>query len=94
VDITTGLPLPGYEMPDGSPRPKKGEEIPIFGRIVAIADVYDALLSKRVYKEDWDEDKAVEEIKSCSGQNFDPELVEIFLSCLPTFRQIRERYPH
>jgi response regulator RpfG family c-di-GMP phosphodiesterase len=94
VDIMTGLPLPGYEMPDGSPKPKKGEEIPIFGRIVAIADVYDALLSKRVYKEDWDEDKAVEEIKSCSGQNFDPELVEIFLSCLPTFRQIRERYPH
>jgi len=93
VDIMTGLPLPGYEMPDGTSRPKKGEEIPIYGRIVAIADVYDALLSKRVYKEDWDEEKAVEEIKNCSGQNFDPELVEIFISCLPTFRQIRERYP-
>ena len=85
--------LPGYENSDGSPRPKKGEEIPVFGRLVALADVYDALSSKRAYKERWDEGLVLEELKVSSGTHFDPEMVETFFTCIDTIRNIAERYP-
>jgi response regulator RpfG family c-di-GMP phosphodiesterase len=85
--------LPGYENSDGSPRPKKGEEIPVFGRLVALADVYDALSSKRAYKERWDEGMVLEELKVSSGTHFDPEMVETFFTCIDTIRNIAERYP-
>jgi HD-GYP domain-containing protein (c-di-GMP phosphodiesterase class II) len=49
---------------------------------VAIADVYDALSSKRVYKEAWTEDDVLDEIKNSAGKSFDPELVEIFFEAL------------
>jgi response regulator RpfG family c-di-GMP phosphodiesterase len=88
-----GKAIPGYEQSDGAARPKKGEEIPVFGRLVALADVYDALSSKRVYKEKWDEGKVLEEIKTCSGTHFDPEMVETFFASLDTIRNIAERYP-
>ena len=88
-----GKVLPGYEQSDGSPRPKKGDEIPVFGRLVAIADVYDALSSKRVYKEKWDEGQVLEEIKVCSGTHFDPEMVETFFACIDSIHSIAERYP-
>ncbi len=56
VDITTGKPLPGYEdEKTGKARGKRGEEIPLFGRVVAVADVYDALSNKRAYKDAWEE---------------------------------------
>jgi response regulator RpfG family c-di-GMP phosphodiesterase len=93
VNPFDGKAVPGYEQRDGSPRPKKGEEIPVFGRIVAVADVYDALSSRRVYKEKWDEGQVLEELKACSGTHFDPEMVETFFSCLDTIRNITERYP-
>ena len=92
VDIATGKPLPGYEKPDGSAIGKKGEEIPIFGRIVALADVYDALSSARVYKEAWDEARVLSTIEKEAGKQFDPELVEIFFSSLDIMRSIQERY--
>ncbi|MBJ6726036.1 HD domain-containing phosphohydrolase [Geomesophilobacter sediminis] len=79
--------------PSTAPQGKKGEEIPLFGRIVAVADVFDALSSQRCYKEAWDEDKVLEEMKSQAGRQFDPELVEIFLENLTTIRQIKEMYP-
>lgn len=85
--------LPGYENSDGSPRPKKGEEIPVFGRLVALADVYDALSSKRAYKERWEEAQVLEELKVSSGTHFDPEMVETFFACIDTIRNIAERYP-
>jgi response regulator RpfG family c-di-GMP phosphodiesterase len=85
--------LPGYENSDGSPRPKKGEEIPVFGRLVALADVYDALSSKRAYKERWDEALVLQELKDGSGTHFDPEMVETFFTCIDTIRNIAERYP-
>lgn len=88
-----GRPIAGYEQSDGRARPKKGDEIPIFGRLVALADVYDALSSKRAYKEKWDEAQVLEEIKTCSGTHFDPEIVETFFACLDTIRNIAERYP-
>ena len=92
VDILTGDPLSDYIAPDGSPRGKKGEEIPLFGRIVALADVYDALSSTRIYKEAWDESDAMATIEKEAGYHFDPELVEIFVSNLDLIRSIQMRY--
>jgi Response regulator containing a CheY-like receiver domain and an HD-GYP domain len=71
----------------------KGEEIPIAGRIVALADVYDALSCKRVYKEPWTEDNVLEEIKKMRGTKFDPEVVDAFWEILPSIKAIRDRFP-
>ncbi|MCL1815835.1 MAG: HD domain-containing protein [Treponema sp.] len=78
---------------EGKPLGKKGEEIPLAGRIVALADVYDALCSRRVYKEPWTETDVLAEIKQLSGTKFDPELIEIFFEILPSIKQIRSLYP-
>jgi len=69
-----------HEKWDGSGYPQglKGAEIPISARIVAIADVYDALTSRRPYKEPYSHEKACEIISKDSGTHFDPYLVEIF----------------
>jgi len=91
MDIVTGKPI--RKDREGRPLPLTGEEIPIWGRIVALADVYDALCSKRVYKEAWDEDSVLKEIRSLSGKKFDPELVDIFFGCLDVLRSISNRYP-
>jgi HD-GYP domain-containing protein (c-di-GMP phosphodiesterase class II) len=72
---------------------KKGEEIPLTGRIVAIADVFDALCSKRVYKDPWSEEQVLAEIRQLSGTKFDPELVDIFFEILPSIKQIQSLYP-
>jgi len=93
VSVNDGKALPGCETGDGTARPKKGEEIPLFGRLVALADVYDALGSRRAYKERWDEAQVFQELQACSGTFFDPEIVEIFFSCIETIRSIGERYP-
>jgi len=93
VDIRTGLPLPGRAMPDGQAQGKAGEEIPLFGRIVAIADVYDALTSARVYKEPWDEKRALNILEEGAGSQFDADLMETFFSCLKFIRLVQERYP-
>jgi HD-GYP domain-containing protein (c-di-GMP phosphodiesterase class II) len=71
----------------------KGEEIPLTGRIVAIADVFDALCSKRVYKQAWSEDDVLAEIRSLGGKKFDPVLTDIFFEILPNIRQIQNRFP-
>jgi len=93
VDPVSGKALPGYEKRNSSPLPgKKGEEIPLFGRIVAIADVYDALSSKRSYKEPWDETRCIESLSRGSGSHFDPELVEIFINQLVFIRAIQARF--
>jgi HD-GYP domain-containing protein (c-di-GMP phosphodiesterase class II) len=92
VNPLDGKALPGYENSDGTPRLKKGEEIPVFGRVVAIADVFDALGSKRAYKESWDEGKVLEELTACSGTQFDPEMVETLISNIDSIRSLGERY--
>jgi len=92
IDLLTGDPLSDRVKPDGSARGKKEEEIPLFGRIVALTDVFDALSSKRCYKEAWDESQVLKTIEQDAGSHFDPELVEIFFSSLKMIRAIQERY--
>lgn len=88
------IALTHHEKWDGSGYPNglKGEEIPLVGRITALCDVFDALLSKRPYKEPWPLDKVLAEIKKGSGNHFDPSLVCIFLDSLPIFLDIKEKY--
>ena len=90
VDPITGEPLGGHE---GKTHGKKGEEIPLEGRIVSLADVFDALCSRRVYKDPWDETDVLNEIRNMSGTKFDPELVDIFFEILPNIKQIQQLYP-
>ena len=70
-----------------------GEAIPIEARIVGLADVYDALSSKRSYKDAWPEDRVIEEIRALSGTHFDPELVELFLDNIDRIRLVRDTFP-
>ena len=91
IDPVSGAVLKADEA--GKAVRRKGDEIPLWGRIVAIADVYDALMSRRVYKEAWDEDAVLAEIRSCSGTKFDPELIDAFFDVLPRIHDIRERHP-
>ncbi|TNE77345.1 MAG: response regulator [Gammaproteobacteria bacterium] len=83
-----------HERWDGSgyPRGLKGEDIPQCGRIVALADVFDALTSARPYKQPWAVDEAVEYIRDNRGKHFDPSLVDIFLQNLDGIKEIRERF--
>ncbi len=70
-----------------------GEQIPLWGRIVSLADVYDALRCHRVYKEAWAEEDVIKEMESMRGSKFDPELLDIFFEAVPAIRQISERFP-
>lgn len=81
-----------HEKWDGSgyPRGLKGEDIPLSGRIVALADVYDALTTKRFYKEAYSHEKSKQIIISLKGIHFDPEVVEVFLVLENEFNKIRE----
>ena len=76
----------------GYPRKLEGEEIPISGRIVTIADVFDALTSVRPYKKSWPVADALAAIEENSGSQFDPDLVAAFRESLPTILQIKEKY--
>lgn len=75
------ISLTHHERFDGTgyPRGLKGKSIPLYGRIVALADTFDALISKRSYKKAYSFDKAVEMIKEESGSHFDPDIVKAFL---------------
>jgi putative two-component system response regulator len=86
--------LTHHEKWDGSgyPRGLKGEKIPLVGRIVAIADVYDALTSERPYKPAWTEQESLEFLRREKGRHFEPRLVDLFIEHLPEIRRIREQY--
>jgi HD-GYP domain-containing protein (c-di-GMP phosphodiesterase class II) len=88
-----GSPLPGFTDADGKPLGKKGEEAPWLGRVVGIADVYDALCSRRVYKEPWDEARVLENLKEARGTQFDPEMLDAFFASLDAIHSITQRYP-
>ena len=79
---------------DGSGYPKglKGDEIPISARLMAVADVYDALINKRVYKRAISHEEAVQVIREGRGTHFDPDVVDAFLGCADGIREIANRY--
>lgn len=83
-----------HERWDGSgyPRGLKGENIPLEGRIVAVADVIDALTSIRPYKKAWSMDKAVAQVEKESGTHFDPRVVQALKSVIPDVLAIESRY--
>lgn len=72
--------------------PKSGEEIPVPARVVALADVYDALVSRRCYKDPMPEAEVLEILRRDAGSHFDPEMVDAFFDILPVIRMIGERY--
>ncbi len=69
-----------------------GEDIPLAARVVALADVFDALSSRRCYKEPWEEEKVFELIRRESGEHFDPELVQAFFEITDIIRAIQQKY--
>jgi len=75
----------------GYPNGLKGNNIHIYGRITAIADVYDALGSDRVYKKAWEDDKIVKLFLEERGEHFDPNLVDLFLDNIKKFKKIRDK---
>jgi HD-GYP domain-containing protein (c-di-GMP phosphodiesterase class II) len=91
IDPSTRLPSKSDE--EGRPIGRKGDEIPLAGRIVAIADVFDALCSKRVYKEPWSEEDVLKEMRQLAGTKFDPVLIDIFFEILPNIKQTQSLYP-
>jgi putative two-component system response regulator len=87
-----------HEKWDGSgyPHGLAGEAIPLEARIVAVADVFDALTSVRPYKRAWSFDDAVAHLREQSGKHFDPALVELFIGLMPEVRAVADRFgePH
>lgn len=92
--LARSIALSHHEKWDGSGYPNglKGEDIPLEGRIIAIADVFDALTSVRPYKPAWTVEDALELLRRESGRHFDPRLVELFMTCLPQVLEIKERW--
>lgn len=76
----------------GYPNGLKGEEIHIYGRITAIADVFDALGSDRVYKKAWELERITELFIAEKGEHFDPQVVDVFMEQLPELIKIRDQY--
>jgi len=83
-----------HERWDGSgyPRGLKGEDIHIYGRITALADVFDALGSDRCYKKAWEDEKIFALLKEERGRHFDPALVDLFFEHLEAFLAVRSQY--
>jgi len=90
VDLESGQP--SATDANGNPKGKTGDEIPLFGRIVSVCDVYDALSSKRVYKEAWTEELVLKEMQSSAGSKFDPEIIDVFFKVLPNIKTIAAKY--
>ena len=88
------IALSHHEKWDGSgyPHGLAGEDIPLLGRIVALADVFDALTSERPYKKAWTVEASMEYIEANRGKHFDPHLVDLFHTCLPAILVIKERF--
>ncbi len=94
LDTAYTIALTHHERWDGGGYPEglAGEDIPLVGRVAAVADVFDALTSGRPYKAAWALDKALDIMREESGHHFDPQLVEAFFRVLPEILVIRERW--
>jgi putative two-component system response regulator len=88
------IALTHHEKWDGSGYPNRmaGEDIPLIGRICAIADVFDALSSRRCYKDPWPLEKTLHEIRSLAGKQFDPHMVRMFDELLPVIIEIQRTH--
>jgi HD-GYP domain-containing protein (c-di-GMP phosphodiesterase class II) len=94
-DMAAEIALNHHEKWDGTgyPAGRRGADIPLFGRIVAAADVFDALSNRRAYKPAWPEAQVLDELKKGSGTHFDPEVIEAFLTVLEDIRAISTQFP-
>ena len=94
LQLAREIALAHHEKWDGSgyPRGLAGEAIPLSARIVAIADVFDALTTRRPYKEPWPVQEAMSHIAAQAGKHFDPALVALFAPLLPQLLEIRARW--
>src|SRR5579872_909216 len=94
LETAATIALTHHERYDGSGYPNglKGEDIPLPGRICALADSFDVLTSERPYKTAWDTNKALAEIVACRGTQFDPQLVDAFKGVLPEVLRIKEEF--
>lgn len=94
LNVAKSVSLTHHEKWDGSGYPNglMGEEIPIEGRICAIADVFDALTSKRPYKDAWSIEKTVDFMESQKGQHFEPKLVELMIEIMPKILDIKAKF--
>ena len=92
--LAAQIALTHHEKYDGSGYPNglRGNDIPLVGRIVAIADVFDALTSKRPYKKAWTEEEALTFLREQKGRHFDPALVDLFLEQMPAVRAVQQRW--
>lgn len=94
LQMSARVAISHHEKWDGSGYPKghRGEDIPLEGRIVALADVFDALTSRRVYKPAYPLEDAIRMIDDQAGKHFDPRVVEAFHKALPRFKEVMERF--
>ena len=94
LKTAASIALTHHERWDGSgyPRGLKGQTIPLYGRIVGVADVFDALSSARPYKRAWSVAETVDEIARCSGQYFDPQVVDAFLLKIPELTAVQQQF--
>lgn len=94
LEVAKEIAYSHHEKWDGSGYPLglKGDEIPICGRLMAVADVYDALITKRVYKEGFSHEKAVAIILEGRGTHFDPDVTDAFRALQETFHEIAMRF--
>ena len=94
VQLAAIVALTHHEKWDGTgyPRGLAGRDIPLEGRIVALADVFDALSSRRCYKAAWPEEKVLEFLADQRGKHFDPDLVDAMLNAMPSVREIMTQY--
>ena len=76
----------------GYPSGKKGGEIPLEARIIAVADVFDALTSKRPYKEAWDNQRAIDMLQKLAGETLDQDCVDALLKNLGTVEEIQKQF--
>jgi putative two-component system response regulator len=94
LQVAETVAMTHHEKWDGSgyPRGLRGEEIPLMGRVTAVADVFDALTMKRCYKPPFSMEQSVGIITEGKGRHFDPNMVDIFLANLDQFVSIQGEY--
>jgi len=95
IKMGAEIALSHHEKWDGSGYPSgvKGKDIPLTGRICALADVFDALVSTRPYKKAWPLSEVLDTLKKGKGQHFDPTLVDEFLQIIPDVQKVRKALP-